>query len=769
MRSVWSAVTALLMGHALVCCGRTTSAAEEVIPIALEAFDLNQVRLLDGPCQLAQEANRRYLHALDSDRLLRNFRLNAALPAPGEPLGGWEKPDCELRGHFVGHYLSACALMYRSTGDEELKAKADAMVAELAKCQQALGGEYLSAFPESFWDRLESRKNVPWAPYYTIHKIMAGMFDMYHLCGNQQALDVLKGMAAYFKQRIDTLPVWQMDRVLETEFGGMSEVLHNLYSVTNDPDHLELAHAFDQAEFLGPLALEHDNLSRIHANTQVPKICGAARRYELTGDERYRTITRYFWDRVVHTRSYATGGSTSGERWPDPNKLADTLAPNNQECCVTHNMLKVTRHLIRWTGDPQYADYYERAYFNGILGTQNPETGMLMYYVPLATGHTKNFSTPNDSFWCCCGTGIESFAKLGDSIYFHDEDGIYVNLFIACEVNWPEKGVRLEQQTSFPEQEASSLIVHCQQPTELALHIHIPYWATEGVEAKLNGKRRKVQAKPTSYLTIEREWKDGDTVEVRLPMSLHVHPMPDDPELVAIMYGPLVLAGLPAEGRYSPQAGLTEQQRYFLADADDLDSWITPVQGQPLTFETTGQPTDLTLIPLNRIIDQPYGVYWIITQEGSERHRQIQAAEQARRRREARIVDRVIPGDDAAEQAHNLQGERTSSGPFGGRHWRHAGNGWWSWDLKVLPDVQMTLVCTYWGSDRPPRTFDILVDGQKIATQSLDHNQPGEFFDVAYPIPEQLTKGKQRITVRFQAHPDNTAGGVFDCATLKPE
>jgi len=756
MPAVRFAVVLLALSFSLVWPHRGVIAQAEVIQMRLKPFDLHQVRLLDGPCKVAEEANRRYLHALDSDRLLRNFRVNAGLPAPGEPLGGWEKPDCELRGHFVGHYLSACALMYASTGDEQLKAKADAMVAELAKCQQALGGEYLSAYPESFWDRLEQMDRPPWAPYYTIHKIMAGLFDMYSLCGNQQALDVLKGMAAYFHKRLDKLAVWEWDRLLGVEFGGMSEALHNLYSVTKDPAHLELAHAFDQAAFLGPLALEHDNLSRIHANTQIPKICGAARRYELTGDERYRTVVRYFWDRVVNTRSYATGGSNQGEHWPDPSKLAKTLSADNQECCTTYNMLKVTRYLMRWTGDARCADYYERAYFNGILGTQNPESGQLMYFVPLATGHTKSFGTPNDSFWCCYGTGIESFAKLGDSIYFHDDDGIYVNLFIASTVNWPEKGLRLEQLTTFPEQEDTTLVLHPARPTELALHLHVPYWATQGVKVKLNGKPLEAQAKPTSYLTIKRTWKEADKLEVSMPMSLHADPMPDDPELMALMYGPLVLAGL------------TQENRYFLGDASQLASWIKPVEGQPLTFGTVGQQPDMTFIPLYKVIDKPYGVYWVITKEGSPRHRQLQAAEEARKQREARLLDRVVPRDEASEKAHSLQGENTNAGLLGGRPWRDAPGGWWSWDLKVLPDAQMTLVCTYWGSDVPPRTFDLLVDGQKLATQSLDRSKPGEFDDVEYAIPRELTQGKEKITVRFQAHPGNTAGGVFDCAILKP-
>lgn len=724
---------------------------------AVSAFDLKDVRLGDGIFKEAQEANRRYLRELDAERLLYAFRLNAGLPSTAQPLGGWEAPSCEVRGHFIGHYLSACALMYAATGDEELKAKANYMVAELAKCQQALGGGYLSAYPASFLDRLEAMDKVTWAPLYVIHKIMAGLLDMYQLADNKQALGTLKGMAAYFKRRADKLSDSQMERMLTVEFGGMSEALHNLYGVTHNPAHLELAHRYDQAGFLGPLALERDNLSHLHGNTQIPKICGAARHYELTGDERYRTITRFFWDRIVKTRAYATGGTTLAEVWPEPNALAHTLGSNNQECCKTHNMLKVTRYLIRWTADPVYADYYEKAFFNGILGTQRADTGMLIYYVPLATGFTKQWGAPYDSFWCCYGTGIESFAKLGDSIYFHDDQALYVNLYIASTVNWKEKGLRLEQRTQFPEEEGSSFIFHLEQPSTIGLNLHVPYWATRGLTVKVNGRQTKAEAKPTSYLRIAREWKDGDRVVVAMPMSLHVAPMPDDPELVAIMYGPLVLAGL------------TDHTAYFVGDPTAPDTWLKRVSDSPLTFRTAGQTTDMSFVPLYRVIDEPYGVYFVATPEGSERYKRLVAEEEARRQREARVVDRVIIGDEASEKAHSLMGANTASGGAFGRHWRHCGSGgYFSYDLKVEAKGQMTLLATYWGSDVPPRKFDILVQGKVVATQELNRNRPDEFFDVEYPIPRELTEGQEHVTVRFQPHEGNTGGGVFGLAVLRP-
>jgi DUF1680 family protein len=721
------------------------------------AFNLNQVHLLDGPCRKAQELNRRYLHELDIDRLLHNFRINAGLKAPGKPLGGWEKPDCELRGHFIGYYLSACTLMYTSTGDGMLKAKADDMVSELAKCQQALDGEYLSAFPDSFFDRLEAGEKV-WAPYYTIHKIMAGMLDMYKLCGNRQALDVLNKMAAYFKKRTDRLSTDAMQQVLKVEFGGMSEVLFNLYAITGKPKHLDLARRFERAEFLNPLAAERDNLSMIHANTHIPPICGAARAYELTGEKHYHTIGRFFWDRVANARSYATGGSTYSERWPNANNLSTTLCSLNQECCATHNMLKLTRYFIRWSGDVHYADFYERAFFNGILGTQHPDTGMLMYYIPLADNRKKEFGTAYDTFWCCTGTGIESFAKLNDSIYFHDEEGIYVNLFIASTVDWPEKSLRLEQRTEFPQEQGTTLIVHTTDPVTLALNLRVPYWATRGVTVKVNDQPINSQAKPASYLSIKRQWQNGDRVEVAMTMELYAHPMPDDPEMAAIMYGPLVLAGM-----------AQEPSTYLHADLHNLNSWIKPVKNQPLTFRTHGLSFNITFVPLNTITDEAYTTYWLIIPENGPRHRQILADEQARQQLDARIVDRVFVNNKPSESAHNIRGENMKCIPFHDSGRREAFDGWFSWDLKVLGDLPMTILCTYWGSNRPPRTFDILVDGQIAATQTLSFDHPDNYYSVEYPIPEKLTRNKEKITIKFRAHPKSIAGGVCQCATLKPQ
>ena len=627
-----AAGTALVPAWAATPVGATIAAG---VPLPADAaaapvrpFPLRRVRLLDGPFLAAQERNRAYLHALPPDRLLHMFRQTAGLPSRAEPLGGWEKPDSELRGHFTGgHVLSAAALMVASTGDEALKGKLDAMVAELARCQQALGNGYLGAYPENFYDRLRDHKPV-WAPFYTYHKVMAGHLDAYVHCGNQQALAVAEAMAGWAERWTDPLSEAHMARVLETEFGGMGESLCDLYALTGKRRYLDLSYRFDKKVFLDPLADRRDELQGLHVNTHVPQVIAAARRYELTGAERDRAIADYFWEEVTAARSYCTGGVSNREFWrTPPGHLAKELGPTTAECCCSYNMLKLTRHRFAWTADARAMDFYERTLFNHRLGTQNPEDGTLMYYLPLASGYWKFFGTPLGAFWCCTGTGAEEFSKLGDSIYFHDAQGMYVNLFIASEVDWTEKGVRLRQETRFPAEEGTKLTFRTARPTLLSLHLRIPYWATRGGSVKVNGTPLAAFADPSSYLTLTRVWHDRDTVELSLPMSLHTAPMPDDPSLQAMMYGPLVLAGRLGD------AGLTRAMRYggdqialqgspapvppIRASRRDPAGWLEPVAGQPLTFRATGQPAPLTLVPLNQVMNERYAVYWQLQDKGA--------------------------------------------------------------------------------------------------------------------------------------------------------
>jgi len=595
--------------------------SREKIPWKVQPFPLKQVRLRRSPFQDALEADRRYLHLLPSDRLLHTFRLNAGLASSAQPLGGWEKPDCELRGHFAGgHYLSACALMYSSAGDQELRDKAVGIVSQLADCQKAHRNGYLSAFPEEFFDRLREGRPV-WAPFYTYHKIMAGLLDMYVHCGNDQALAVAEGMAGWVGHWQESISDEHMQRILQTEFGGMNEALCNLYALTGKHAYLDLARRFEKSMFFDPLAAHRDELKGIHANTHIPQVISAARRHELTGQGRYREIAKFFFHTVTAGRIYCTGGTSNDEYWrTPPGDLSTELGKTTEECCCGYNMLKLARHIYGWTGDPRVLDYYERALFNSRLGTQNLEDGGMSYFLPLGSGFWKYFNSAYNSFWCCTGTGVEEFAKTADTIYFHDDRSIFVNLFIASEVDWPEKKLRLEQQTSFPEEEGTTLVINAARPIDFALNVRIPAWATSGGTIKLNGVTLPAFASAGSYLALNQVWKEGDRVEVRLPMTLRVETLPGDETQQAALYGPLVLAGqLGTEGLtkqmfYSEYSSAPAGQQIIppaiISSRNDPLGWLKPVSGQPLTFRTTGQKKDIDLIPLYKLFGERYAVYW---------------------------------------------------------------------------------------------------------------------------------------------------------------
>jgi hypothetical protein len=595
---------------------RSKAVDHEVVVPQTSPFPMKNVRLLPGAFSAAAEANRRYLKTLPPDRLLHTFRLTAGLPTSAEPLGDWEKPDCELRGHFAGgHYLSACPLAFASSGDEELKRKGDLMVAELAKCQAQHKNGYLSAFPQELFDRLRDGVNV-WAPFYTMHKIMAGHLDMYTLAGNEQALDTVEKMARWVRSWSDPLSEQQMQRVLLVEYGGMGEVLANLYGATGKREYLDLAQRFDKKGFFDPLAAHREELKGLHVNIHVPQVIAAARLYELTGDKRYWNIADYFWNEVTSERSFCTGGTSNFELWrSDPGVLSTQLSPQTAEDCCVYNMMKLTRHLFGWSPQAGYMDYYERVLFNHRMGTIDPETGTTVYYLPLGNGYSKIYAKPLDSFWCCNGTGAEEFAKLTDSIYFREDRSIFVNLYIASDVNWPEKGIRLTQQTSFPEEQGTILLVSAEKPVDIDLKLRIPYWAKSG-SVKVNGRTIPAFADPGSYLVLRGPWKNGDRIELSLPMHLHAAPMPDKEALQAAMYGPLVLAARfeeePREKWYPHFAAQEKQEPsptlQFKGKLDDPASWLEPASGK-LAFRAHSQDQSVAFVPLSRVVHERYSVY----------------------------------------------------------------------------------------------------------------------------------------------------------------
>jgi uncharacterized protein len=618
-----------------------------VIP-RVQPFPMSQVRLLPGTVfHDAQEWNRGYMARLAPERLLYTFRANAGLPVgSAKPLGGWEQPEngrrsSELRGHFVGHFLSASALLYASTGATDVKSQADSMVAELAKCQQRLGGTYLSAFPTTWWDRLETGQRV-WAPFYTIHKIMAGMFDMYRLAGNKQTLQVLEGMATWADTWTSSKTDDHMQEILAVEFGGIAETLYNLAASTGNDRWATVGDRFQKRSFINPLALRRDELRGLHANTHIPQAIAAARRYEISSDARFRDVADYFFREVSEARSYVTGGTSNAEGWlSPPGQLASEwkASANTAECCCAYNMLKLSRHLYEWEPQVRLFDYYERLLLNHRIGTIRPSVGTTQYYLSLTPGVWKTFNTEDQTFWCCTGTGIEEYAKLADSIYWRDNEGVYVNLFIASELDWQEERFRLRQDTKYPESEHTALTVVDAGRRPMAIRLRIPGWIRSAPVVKLNGKQLDASAEPGSYLTLTRTWKAGDRVEMNLPMHLHVEAMPDEPGTQAFLYGPLVLAGdlgndglteahivgpnlrVGAAGIEQHGSPLGPVNRTppvpeieiptFRSPGPDPNSWIKPAD-QPGSFRTVGQKKDVTLVPLNRLFDRRYSVYWHI-------------------------------------------------------------------------------------------------------------------------------------------------------------
>jgi DUF1680 family protein len=749
-------------------------------PFVAVPFDLTNVTLLPSPFQTNMLLDQAYLLSLDPDRLLYNFRANVGLSTSNAvPYGGWEAPGVQLRGHFVGHYLSACAQMYASTGDSRFKARTDYLVGELAKCQAAspaagFNTGYLSAYPESYIDQLIAGQSV-WAPWYTLHKIMAGLLDAYQHCGNSQALAVLTNMADWAQFRLDQLTSSQIQSMLNTEYGGMNEVLANLYAVTGNTNYLRIAADFNQQSLFTPLSQDLDVLDGLHANTQIPKMTGAAREYELTGVASYGEIARFFWSRVANYRSYVIGGNSDSEYFFPVADFPSHVTQETAETCNTYNMLKLTRHIFEWSPSAAAMDFYERALYNQILGSQEPLEAMMTYFVSLKPGHFKTYSNPTNSFWCCDGTGVENHSKYGDTIYFHDTNSLYLNLFIPSQLNWPDKGLAVRQDTAFPQSDTTLLTFQCTNAVPLTLKIRYPSWAQSGMLLSINGASQPVTNSAGSYVGMTRDWQNNDQVRIRFPMTLRTEFLQDTTNTLALFYGPILLAGvlgtngMPASDFAANQLDLVNiaippcTAPFMVGDVAALLSNTVQTPGQPLTFQTRGlgQPRDVTLIPFYQLQHQRYSVYWNLLSPAA-----WQQFANSNAIAEARIVDQVSIGDPVSEAAHNLLATNSASGSYNGMNWRDANeskssSGWFSYTLAVQPGAAMSLDCTYWGSDSGGRIFDLLVNGTVIATQTLTNNNPGQFFNVEYPIPASLTAGRTNITVGFQAHPGQMAGGVF--------
>ena len=599
-------------------------------PLKAYSFDLKQVKLLPGRFRETMMRDSAWIMSIETKQLLHSFRSNAGVYSSNEggyfnvkKLGGWESLDCDLRGHTTGHILSALALMYASTGNEAFKIKADSLVKGLTEVQQALGKSgYLSAFPEELIDRNIAAKSV-WAPWYTLHKIFAGSIDQYLYCDNKQALDIATKMADWAYNKLMPLSDEVRRKMIRNEFGGVNECFYNLYSITGDERYEKLAKFFYHNEMLDPLEQDKDELAGKHANTFIPKLIAEARNYELNNDGKSKTVVTNFWNNVVNNHSFATGSNSDKEKFFDHNHLSEHLTGYTGETCNTYNLLKLTHHMFCWDANPRYADYYERALYNHILGQQDPETGMVAYFLPMQSGAHKVYSTKENSFWCCVGTGFESHAKYGEAIYYHDNEGIYVNLFIPSELTWKEKGVKLTQETAFPEKENTTLTFHTQNRVKMNLYLRYPSW-TMNVLVKINGKLEKIKQIPGSYIKLNRVWKEGDCIEITYPMKLRTETTPDNDKKVAVLYGPLVLAGEMGTENFikcAPYSNPNLYNDYYSYDYNVPSSLKTTLNidkstvdegirriGDKLIFKTVRD--NITMEPLYNVHRQRYVVYW---------------------------------------------------------------------------------------------------------------------------------------------------------------
>lgn len=770
-------------------------------PLKAVVFDPADVKLLKGPFQEAMKRDETYLWSLNPDRFLSKFRSNAGLIPKAPAFGGWESQG--VAGQTLGHYLSACARVYRDTGESRWRDRVNYIVDELAECQARDPKGLVAALPdrdEAFYKLKERRgRMIGWVPWYTMHKLFAGLRDVYLLTGNEKAKTVMVTLADWADTTIAPLTDAEMETMLQQEQGGMAEAIADVYALTGNPKYLALARRFCNKAVMDPLSRGEDKLTGLHANTQIPKIIGASRLYEVTGEPYFKKVADTFWESVAEKRSYVIGGHSDGEHFFDVSRFAEHLGPETCETCNTYNMLKLTEREFGDNPSVRYMDFYERGLYNHILASQDPETGMFTYFVPLQPGRFKIYSDPTNAMWCCVGTGMENHTRYNEAIYLHSEPvagiappSLYVNLFIPSTVTWRDKSVTVRQETRFPEAPSTRLTIGAGEPTSFVLRIRRPEWLAGPIAVRVNGEKIAAPVGSDGYAAVSRLWKSGDKVDVSLPMALHTESLPNAPQWQALLYGPIVLsAELGKEGLADEKWLRTDQLSanripvpptpVVIGSPEALVADLSPVRGKPLTFRADGkilkrndgQPeSELTFIPFYRMHRERYAVYLpVYSQAEWDTHRSELKTEAARvAALDAHTVDRVVTGAQQSEVDHRMRSEKSRAGAGnGGRRWRDATNGWFEYTVKTLSDRPMTLLCTYWGDDGAGRTFDILVDGQVIATEALKADHPGKYFEVSYPIPEALTKGKERVVVRFQGKPGQITGGVFGFRMMRPE
>ncbi|CAM4478391.1 hypothetical protein FHS16_004874 [Paenibacillus endophyticus] len=624
---------------------------------AFHEFEAGSSRLSSSPLQARFQLNKNYVMSLTNENLLRSFYLEAglwsysgnggttsatttSLEGPDSWHWGWESPTCELRGHIMGHWLSAAARIFKQTGDSMVKAKADYIVAELARCQEAVGTGFLAAFPETYMHRIMNGKWV-WAPHYTVHKLLMGLSEMHVLTGNGQALKMMIDMAEWFHRWTGTFSTTQMDDLLDQETGGMLETWADLYALTKDQKHRELIERYDRRRFFNALLSGEDVVTNKHANTQIPEILGAAKAWEVTGESRYRQIVEAFWKIAVDDRGYlATGAGDDAELWMPRGEMARMGV--GQEHCVNYNMMRLAHVLLRWTGDPAYADYWERRFLNGVLAHQHSETGMISYFLGIGAGSKKKWGSPTQHFWCCHGTLLQANAAYQEQIYLRDGDGIAIMQWMPSTLHariddvpvaitmhqdgqnglYPLDGWNVAGMTAItkvdippiPPRRPDCFIYEIKlslaSSKSFHLKLRLPWWMDGSAIIAINGERLEGDWLPSAYAELEREWSDGDSVRVEMKKKLIAVALPGDAGMYAFMDGPIVLAGLVDEERRL--IGQPEQaSKLLVPDRERNHSWWNPGY-----YRTKGQERGLRFIPLYEIKDECYSVYFPIEPNG---------------------------------------------------------------------------------------------------------------------------------------------------------
>ncbi len=766
----------------------------------LTAFNLQDVRLLDGPFKHAEQMDIEYILAMEPDRLLAPFMREAGLPTKADYYPNWESDGQGggLCGHIGGHYLSALAMMYASTGDDRMKDRLDYMVQELKRAQQKNGDGYVGGIPngEKMWQEIKNGNirasgfglNDRWVPLYNIHKTYAGLRDAYLYGGNEDAKRMLIDLTDWMLDITKDLSDAQIQDMLRSEHGGLNETFADVAAITGQEKYIKLARRFSHHSILDPLIRHEDRLTGMHANTQIPKVIGVKRIADLEDDPKWSDAAGYFWDNVTGKRSISIGGNSVREHFHPIHDYSSMIeSDQGPETCNTYNMLKLTKLLFLSDPQDRYIEFFERALYNHILSTQDPDKGGFVYFTPMRPGHYRVYSQPHECFWCCVGSGLENHAKYGDLIYAHSDNELYVNLFIPSAVRWQAKGIVLTQKTTFPDEPETTLEIKTAKSVPFTLKIRYPEWVEAGgFKVSVNGEPAEADTQPGGYVALSRKWTSGDKVLVELPMHLEAEQLPDGESYYSFRYGPIVLAakassddmpGLYANAERMAHVALgtklpLNEMPLLVGDSSSLTNGIVPVPGKPMTFaiENLYSPLykNLQLIPFFRLHDSRYIVYWRSTtpDQLKEMEAKMAATEAERQKLDAATIDMVYPGEQQPESDHFFDSQDSQTGIHKGRHWRDA-SGWFSYVMKDKQHEAKKVQVTYFGGDRN-RHFKVIVNDMVIANETLDGSHGDSFFTVDYALSDSIIqKANGVFTVKFQAVSGSVAGGVYEVRLMK--